>query len=199
MSLEGDLAIALMNPGPVPTDGRDLVRYAGGRRALTEQLSGMTGPPKRSEHTPAGYAAASRRWTTAQRSVQRYARGERGPRLDPEKRERIRHGAAVRRPAAMARNGMRMRLRARTVVKSPTARRGVDQSRMRDLPATGNGVYIPPDKVQDIFEAIRQVGVEGGAKIWLSAFFDEYGMPAGTQVDGMEWVHVWENGADEPA
>lgn len=203
--LADELAGALDDPGPVPGTGRELVRYAGGKAELTRQIAGMSGPPRRGDYADAvDYEAARRRWRSASRRVQRYTtsgaqkRGARRVVLPAAERERVREAAVDRKWRDMVRRGVRMRLRATIKITSPTPGRR-DDVRTRDLPAGGPGVYISPDELLPVLDALDDGDRERAAFDLQVAFADAYGMPDELEVDEVYELKVWPDGEPEPA
>lgn len=193
-----DLAAAIADPGDVPRDGRALVRYAGGRRALVEQLTGLDGPPKRSAYPDdAQYAAARTRWRTATQRVRRYDEGLRqhAERLQPAQRRRVRAGARREKRTRLASTPMRARIRAVVVVPSPGGR---DDRRERDLPSGGPGVLLPVSASREVFSEARAGDDAAAGEAFLPAFFESYGFPESGQIAEVRWVRVWPDGTPEP-
>lgn len=205
----GDALAPALQAEPVPGNGAALVRYAGGRAALTRQLTGMDHAPRRAEYsTPEAHKAAQTKWQTAQRRVQRWddegkegkqRRGAvKGPDLDRAQKTRLRRAANERKSRALQSRGLRARLRARVVVPSPHARGGGD-SRMREMPQGGPGVYIAPEIVDDVMESLRENGRDAAAEDFLPWFLESYGMPEDAEVSDVMWLKIWPDGTREPS
>ena len=201
------LEAALGEPEPVPSTGPALVRYAGGKAALTRQLSGMNASPRRGEYpTDEAYRAARTRWRSAARRAQRYAeggpegrqvRGRRRIALGAAERERVRAANVDRRYARIVRAGLRARMRVKIAVPSPIARRGADR-RVRDLPAGGPGVFLDPGEVDRILAEL-EADPDRAAGLFREAFFNAYGMPDDADIEEVIWLKVWPDGDAEPA
>lgn len=205
----GDALAPALQAEPVPGNGAALVRYAGGRAALTRQLTGMDHAPRRAEYsTPEAHKAAQTKWQTAQRRVQRWddegkegkqRRGAvKGPDLDRAQKTRLRRAANERKSRALQSRGLRARLKARVTIKSPGAR-GRSDTRLREMPQGGPGVYLDAETVRDIVEALREEGRETAAEDFLPAFLQSYGMPEEAEVTDVMWLKIWPDGSPEPA
>ena len=205
----------------VPAKGPELVKAAGGRHALAQQLSGMDGPPRRAAYdtsTPQGaalYKADQTRWRTASRRAQRYddagksgkqTRGGSKVVLAPSQRERVEEGMRDRKLSLAIKRGLRVRLTVRMRVSSPS--RAKQPDRLREIPAGGPGVYIPPPddagydeaNSDDILMAAESGNDEGAGATLLQAVFESEGW--GLSADDVEVtevvsVHIWPDGADE--
>lgn len=201
------IAGAMIAPAP-PGTGPALVRYAGGRRALTEQISGMSGPPKKSAYdSPEAWKVASTRWRTASRRAQRaddagkagkQVRGQsKGVRLSSAESRRVRGAATRRKLDVIERRGFRVRFTATVAVKSPTAGRANDV-RLRTMPAGGPGALITSPEADEILDAIRDGDTVTAGGLLLDAFWEAYGMPEDTQILDVRALSIWPEGAAEP-
>lgn len=205
----------------VPSTGPALVRAAGGRHALAQQLSGMSGPPAKRGYdtsTPQGAAAFKAdqtRWRTASRRAQRYddagkegkqTRGGSKVILAPSQRERVEEGLRDRKLSKAIKRGLRVRLTIRLRVSSPS--KGKQPDRLREIPSGGPGVYIPPPEDADEDEAnsddvlmAAESGNDAGAgSTLLQAVFeaDGWGLSADdVEVTEVVAVHIWPDGEDE--
>lgn len=203
-SLASQLGRALAAP-PVPSGKRDLVDYAGGRRAMAEYLSGMDGPPKRSNYpdTAAGRARLSddrRQWRSASRRVQRWTteagerRGTEPARLTTAQKRAIRRDANARHRELLKARGLRARLYATVSVSK--------DRRVRVMPAPGTpGVLLDRDATTEILDELADEGREAAADDFLEAFFDSYGIdPEVVELDedAEVMLKVWVNGEKEP-
>lgn len=208
-SLENAIVPSLLAPAPVPASGRDLVKYAGGRRELAKQLSGMDGPPATSLRTrdPARYERERIAWRTASRRAQRWddegtpgkqRRGEVKPaELTDAQRHRLQREARARKRRALGERGMRARLFARVRVPSPKAKAGGD-TRDREMPAGGPGVYIDPSTTLDIIDQADEHDEDAAAEDFMAAFWEAYGMPEGAEIEAVYWLKIWPEGTPEP-
>jgi hypothetical protein len=193
-SLENSLGGAL-SAGPVPPDGAALVRYAGGRRALTEQLSGLPRPPRRGDYRDAErYETDARRWRSASQAALRYSKGARTPRIPREAQSRIRRAATAAKRAAIAQRGLRVRMYAEVTVGSP-GKRG--DTRARVMPSGGPGVLIAADDAGELESLLRADPAEA-AEMFAEEFFEDYGMPE-SHIGVVYWVKFWPEGSAEPA
>lgn len=197
----GDVLGPSLNAGPVPASGRAIVDYAGGRRALVEQLAGMDGPPrKRDYRSESDYQAARTKWRSASRRVQRWSTEGRqrraAPQLTPAEKGKIRRQATREKRRQIAARGLRARLRATVRVGSGFAKR--DDVRTRTMPSGGPGVFLDPGTVQDVLDELSEEGRDAAAEDFLGAFWEAYGMPDDAEVDEVSWLHVWPDGDPEP-
>lgn len=204
-SLEAALAPSFAAE-PVPTEAAALVRYAGGRRELTRQLSGMDGPPPTSlrSRDPERYERERTRWRTASRRAQRWdTEGKEGkqrratPQVAESEARTLRRVASERKRVAARHNGLRARLYARVRISSPKAKRGGDE-RDREMPAGGPGVYIDRDTVAEVLDALRD-DREAAAEDFLAAFWESYGMPPEAEIVAVYRLKIWPEGRREPA
>lgn len=212
----GDLADALAagleDPGPVPTSGPELVKFAGGRAELTRVLSGMNGPPRRADYAdPAQYQAARTRWRTASRRAQRWddegkagkqARGRSRPvALSEGQRERIREEAQDRRLLGLWKNGARVRLELLMRVPSPGPGKRQEPPRLRVLPAGGPGEWIPPGTLEPILATAAQGDDERAGMMLLEAFGEAYDFDLleTAEIEEVVRVKIWPEGTREPA
>lgn len=201
-----DLADALgpaLKAGPVPRGGAEVVEYAGGRTELVRTLTGRDHAPKRSEfRTSEAYEDARRSWRSTSRRVQRWSTeaGQRraAPALSPAEKGRVRRAANKARLERLGRTGLWARLRARVTVATGNAGRKAD-SRVRDLPSGGPGVFLDGEDVRAILEELDEQGKEAAAEDFLTLFLDNYGMTADVEVDDVMWLKVWLDGDEEPA
>lgn len=202
------LADAIDDPGAVPTSARRLVEYAGGRASLTRELSGMSGPPKRSAYGSAdAYKAASTRWRTAARRVQRSTaapgrqqRGQvKGLRLKPAESQRVKAAAIRQKWSDAVSNGVRARMRARVKVPTPGVgrRRRGPEYRDRTLPAGGPGTYISPDALIPALEAIDEDDTGRAAFEFQAAFEEAEGFP-NFVIEEVYELKIWPEGTPEP-
>lgn len=207
-SLADALVPSLDDVGPVPTSGPALVKFAGGRRALQEQMSGMSGPPaKRAYPDEAAWKAASIKWRSAGRQVQRWdeagragkqRRGVNRAHLAPGQEKRVRSNAIDRKWSAIVRRGLYARMLCRMHVDSPKL--ASSSERVREIPSGGPGVKIPGDVVADILGRLEDEGEGPAAAHFQEAFFESYGgMPAEeAMVDEVWWLKIWPVGTPEP-
>lgn len=202
---------ALFEPGPVPSGGA-LVGYAGGRRALTEALSGMDGPPRPGDfggRDTDDFRAANNRWRSASRRAQRadeagapgkQRRRTPAERLTPAQRGRLEERAAAAKVEEISSRGMRARMKVRMSVDTPNAR-GRGAVRTRVMPSGGPGVLIDAATTREILEDARERGDEVAADLFRPAFFIAYGggledLPL--EIEDVIWLKVWPNGEPEP-
>lgn len=209
--LADELAAGLMQPGAIPTSGPELIRWAGGRDALTRQLSGLEHYPRKADYpgNPAALEADRRRWNSARRYVQRASdegkagkqrRGTTaaGRRLTPAQRSRMTAAKVQNNWRQMFRRGMRVRIKARVTVGTPTPGRKAD-TRTRELPAAGPAVLIPPGVELNGVLLNAAQGDSGQAAFDLQvAFAEAYGMPDDMQIDDVLELTVWPEGEPEP-
>ena len=194
---------ALDDPGEVPSNGRELVRWAGGSDQLVRDVSGMSGPPRRASYSSdEAFRAARTRWNSTRRRVQRYAAGEgkqqRGGRrvmLSEQQRARVRESAVDRKFSRFVSRGMRVRMYARIKVDSPGSRRA--DTRTREMPAGGPGVFIDPETTDWIMRGAEEQGEQEGWRRLVVAFLDEYGVDD-ADIEAVEWIKVWADGDPEP-
>lgn len=209
-SLAAALEGGIFDPGPVPSSGAELVKYAGGKAALTRQLSGMNGPPRRADYAdPMAYKAASVKWRSASRRAQRaddsgkpgkQRRGVSKTTLSPEQRGRVREAAEDRKLSQAVRRGMRARMKARLVAPSPNLR-GRQDERTRTVPASGPGVLIPGDVVAEIMRDLEDGDDGRAAYLFMGAFFEAYGAPelmVEPDSGAVQWLVMWPDGEPEP-
>lgn len=195
----GERLAAAWSAGPPPVNGRELVSYVGGKRALQEVLSGMDGPPPRRNYSSVEeYKAASNQWRSAGRRAQRYAAPEGRQRrelarLDTEQRAAVEELADVRKFDEIERHGLRARLKCQVTIDSPNARGGSDK-RLRTIPSGGPGVLIPGPVARRILDADE--GTQQA--LFLGAFIEAYGLPPGADLDDVWWVKIWPEGDAEP-
>jgi len=190
------LGPALAAP-PVPSNGPELVRSAGGRLDLARQLSGMDHSPRRRDYPDDdSHQEARKKWRSAQRTAQRWADGTRTPgkSLTPALKGRLRRRARIERHAALVRDGARARVKATIVVASG----GGDDVRTRTVPSGGPGVVVSPDQMETIFDLLDEGDPEGAAAELWDAFV-EFGMPEGSSVESVVWLRVWPASEPEPA
>lgn len=190
-----------LNAGAVPDSGPALVDYAGGRAALVRQMTGMDHAPRRGEYADQqAFEEARTHWRSAYRNAQRWDKGRRPSKeaLPPATKGKIRKDANRRRREELARRGLRARLRARVLVPTPNIGRRKDDSREREMPAGGPGVFIDGDTVAEILEDLAEEGREAAAEDFLAAFFEAYGMPEDAEIEEVHSLTVWPEGADEP-
>lgn len=208
-----DIGAALgpaLRSDPVPSSGADLVRYAGGRRALAEQLSGMSGPPAKGDYrTPDEWKSASTRWRTASRRAQRLdeegragkqRRGtSKGADLTPAQKRRLRREATRRKREQMIERGMRARLYALVRTDTPKAG-GSSNTRERTMPAYPSpGVLLDKAMVRDVLESLEEGETDAAADEFIPAFFESYGVdPETLEIEEVHWLKVWPEGEREP-
>lgn len=191
--------------GPVPSTGPELVRYAGGRERLVQELTGLPRRPRRSEYTSQGdFEAERRRWTSTQRRVQRWAAPEgkqrRGlvklPPLPPPVLRRLQRDANARKVEAATARGVRVRMLATILVPSPNARSGGDQ-RTRWVPALGTpGAYLSPASVRSV---VDEHELEARAEEFSAEFIAAYeGFPEYAEILSVDELKIWPEGTAEP-
>jgi hypothetical protein len=203
-----DIAGALgpsLNAGPVPTNARKFVEYAGGKRAAVEQLTGLDGPPRRADYgrRDAAFREDRLRWLAAQRRVERWTtegRERRGGTRDVDltraQKTRARRDANRRRREEIARRGLRARMHVKTRVDTPGKRADV---RTRWIPALGApATYIDPDTTREILEKLSDdrdaAGEDFLDALWLSYDVD----PDLIEVEEVLELKVWPEGEPEP-
>lgn len=192
-----DVLGGALNAGPVPADGRRLVEYAGGRRALTEQLSGLPGPPRRGDYRdPERYETDARRWRSSSQAALRYSKGARSPKIAPAQKSRVRRAANAAKRATIQRRGLRTRLYARVRVDSP-GKRGGDE-RDRQMPSGGPGVYIGPSEVTEVLDDLGNQEIGDATEEFAAAFLASYGFPD-AEIVSVTRLKVWPEGTAEPA
>lgn len=199
-ALEDVLGASMWDPGDTPTTGPALVDWAGGRRAMVREISGMAGPPRKGDFAgnPEGYRAANLRWRSASRRVQRWDDGTRAPKLAPDERAAVRQAAADAKRRDLFRNGARMRIHARVRIDSPK-KRGRPDTRTRWMPAAGLGVFIPPEAIIDTSEALEDGEPDRASFDLLSAFGESYGLSSDVwELEEVLELKIWPEGEAEP-
>lgn len=198
------IAPALLDPGPTPTNGRDLVAYTGGRRAFVEAVTGMSRPPRQRDYPDAdSYRAARTSWRSATQRARRYDTGARGkaevPRLAGEERARVREAAEDQRRVESMRRGMRARMRVKMKVDTPSRRRKADE-RVRTMPSGGPGVLIPASVLSEIMQSVEDGEEAEAGGLLLEAFFTQYGgLDAETaEIEDVYELSMWPDGTEEP-
>jgi hypothetical protein len=189
--------VAGVQPGPIPTDPAELVTYAGGARALTQQLSGLDHTPRRAEYagTTRGqerFEADRRAWRSAARRVQRLPGRQSVGAMSTAQRRRTIAGARDQRKRQAARRGMRVRMVG--MVSIVSAGKPTDE-RARTMPAAATpGVLIPADIVE------RALQSEDSAELLAYFFSDANGAYNIGDLDPeveFSSVHFWEDGEPE--
>jgi hypothetical protein len=74
---------------------------------------------------------------------------------------------------------------------------GPARLRRRTFPTTGSpGIPLTPEAVTRIVNAVRDMGADKAAEVFLEEFGDSYGF--WPEVRGVGWLHVWAPGMPEP-
>lgn len=208
------LADAMEAPA-VPSDPDDLVEYAGGKRALTQALSGLDHSPRRKEYPDgargdAAYKRDYTKWRTASRRAQRgtgegregkQRRGTKeGSRLTEEQKRTLRERATERKVDEITKNGLRARMYAKMRRGSP-GKKG-EPARWREIPAGGPGVFISASDADDILAEILLEGNEEAAAEFftqdiLANYFGQ-GAEDQWEVEEVQWLKIWPEGEPEP-
>lgn len=192
------------NAPPVPSSGRALVDYAGGRRAATELVSGLDHPPRRGEYrSDAAFDADRRKWNNAARSAQRWSTeaGQRraSPKVTPAQKAKFRREANRRKREEGGRRGMNARLKARIIIHSPGVGKR-DDSRVRVLPSINTPpVFIPASTVEEILDELGDGDAGEAAQSFLGAFLEIYGLDPDVDLGDVHWLKLWPTGTPEPA
>lgn len=223
-SLEEVLSLALEAPDP-PVSGQELVDYVGGRRELTELLSGMDGPPDpkdfrapgarardgfSSPEAEAEYKALSMRWRTAARKAQRAdTEGREGKQrrgvsgrgfLTPEQRFRLWQAGSDRRLAAFREHGALARMIAAVRVDTTSARAHGAKARLKSMPSGGPAVEISAEEMSEVINLVRQEGIGEAAAAFTNAFMESYGWtPDDFEIEDVVGFKLWPANEDEPA
>lgn len=202
MAREDRALRALTRADPVPHEGPAIVRYMGGTGQATRVLSGLDGPPppalRRTD--PERYAEQSRRWRSANRQAQRWAKGQthKDPQqyLTPAQRRRAQAGNRERKRTAARVAGIRAQvLDTRVVI--PSSGRGRTDTRTRSIlhdPAGQLGVLVNDP---DILQAVLDGDTEAAAELLHAGFVDAAGMPEETELHAASWV-LWVDGEPTP-
>lgn len=201
----GDLLAPAIVAPPVPGTGPELVKYAGGRRALAQQLSGLEGPPgprRKWTGTDAAYDEALKTWRSAYQSARRYdtEAGQRrlAPKLSPARKGVIRRQATIRKAGLLRRRGARARMKARVRIDTPKARGGFDE-RDKTMPPEGDpvGVYIEPKDIGAVIDMLQRGNTTDAGERFGKDFLAAYGMPTRAYIVHVYWLRIWAEGQAE--
>lgn len=201
--LGGALVSALSEVGPIPRTGRGVIRELGGGQATVRALSGLDHSPRRAEYADAReFEAARRRWRTAQRNVQRWAKG-RTPSLRGDQRGRIELGMRHRRWSTMERRGGRGRVLLVIEDKPYPGKRQRARTRTRVMPAAQTaGQFVDADTMGAVLILAEQGEADMAAWTFIEALLAAYldrdpdDLP---DFHDVQWLKIWPEGTDEPA